>query len=236
MDVHSLATPAWAWLLLVALGAFHGLNPGMGWLFAVSLGLQEQSRRAVVRAIGPLVLGHVFSVGLVVAVVALVQARIPHLALRIAAALILVGFGAYRLARSRHSHWVGMRVGFRDLTLWSFLMSSAHGAGLMLLPILIGLTGRAGLPAATATAGMSDMGPMHHMSQMSMLPPAALAGPAVWAVPVGVHTLGYLLLTALIALLVYEKLGVRILRRAWFNLDFVWSVALVGTGILTLAM
>src|SRR5688572_3493564 len=125
------------WLSLLGLGAYHGINPGMGWLFAVALGLQQKRRRAVLSALPPIALGHALSVGIVVLLLALAQASLPAKALRITAAGVLFGFGLYRLRRSRHPNWVGMRVGFRDLTLWSFLMASAHGAGLMLLPLLL---------------------------------------------------------------------------------------------------
>ena len=210
-------------LALFVLGAYHGINPGMGWLFAVALGLQEKSRRAVFRALPPIALGHVFSVGLVVAAVALLQARVPNFALRVASAIILFAFGAYRLVRARHPRWVGMRVGFRDLTLWSFLMASAHGAGLMLVPILLGWP-------------MAEHGLHSHVMARDITAPMAIhhGELAPWLVPVGIHTLGYLLLMTLVALLVYEKLGVAVLRRAWFNLDLVWAIALMLTGILTL--
>src|SRR5438093_430820 len=127
----------WPWFMFAALGAYHGINPGMGWLFAVALGLQEKSRRAVLAALPPIALGHALSVGTVVALLWAAQAAVPAAALRVAAAVLLFGFGLYRLVRSRHPGWVGMRVGFRDLTLWSFVMASAHGAGLMLLPVLL---------------------------------------------------------------------------------------------------
>src|SRR6266850_2574956 len=127
----------WPWLALFGLGAYHGINPAMGWLFAVALGLQEKSRRAVLSAIPPIALGHALSIAVVVGVVWLAQAALPEKALRYGAAAILFGFGLFRLVRSRHPKWVGMRVGFRDLTLWSFLMTSAHGAGLMLIPLLL---------------------------------------------------------------------------------------------------
>src|SRR5262245_9998148 len=107
----------------------------MGWLFAVALGFQEQRRSAVWRALPPIAVGHALSVGLIVALVALIHAGIPDEALRWIAALVLVGFGVFRLVRARHPRWVGMRVGFGDLTLWSFLMAAAHGAGLMLVPV-----------------------------------------------------------------------------------------------------
>jgi hypothetical protein len=210
----------WPWLALLALGAYHGLNPGMGWLFAVALGLQEKSGRAVLRALPPIALGHFVSIGLVVMALELAQSSLPHRALSLLTAAILVAFGLFRLIRSRHPRWVGMRVGFRDLTLWSFLMASAHGAGLMLAPILL---------------GWPQEGHMHMMASVLPSLPAAFQACAVqWWLPVVIHTLGYLATTGLVALVVYRKLGVAILRRAWFNLDLVWAIALVATGTLTL--
>src|SRR6266542_3784660 len=130
-------TEIWPWLALCGLGAFHGINPAMGWLFAVALGLQEQKRAAVLRALPPIALGHALSVGVIVAAVLLARVSLSHLVLKLIAATLLLLFGIYRLARSRHPSWVGMRVGFRDLTLWSFIMASAHGAGLMLIPLFM---------------------------------------------------------------------------------------------------
>ncbi len=109
----------------------------MGWLFAVALGLQEQKRAAVLRALAPIALGHALSIGVIIAAVLAARVSLPHHALRIGAAAILFAFGFYRLFRSRHPNWVGMRVGFGDLTLWSFIMASAHGAGLMLVPLFL---------------------------------------------------------------------------------------------------
>src|SRR5207245_9914179 len=111
--------------------------PAMGWLFAVGLGLQEQKRMAVLRALPPIALGHALSIGIIIAAVLLARVTVPRLALKVAAAAILFVFGLYRLFRSRHPNWVGMRVGFSDLTLWSFVMASAHGAGLMLIPLFL---------------------------------------------------------------------------------------------------
>ena len=215
MDVHSLATPAWAWLLLVALGAFHGLNPAMGWLFAVALGLQEKSGRAVARAIPPLALGHLLSMGAVVALVALLGIQIPAHWIRIAVAVVLLGVGILKLVSSRHPRWArwsGMRAGFRDLTIWSFLAASAHGAGLMLLPVVLAL------PSDESSHAM------HHAAMASGLP---------WAVAVLIHTAAYLGVTAGIAFIVYRFAGVGFLRRAWLNLDALWGVALVTAGGLT---
>jgi uncharacterized membrane protein (UPF0136 family) len=209
----------WPWLAVFGLGIFHGINPAMGWLFAVALGLQEQKRAAVLRALPPMVVGHALSVGIIIAAVLLARVSLPHLAVKIAAAAILFAFGFYRLLRSRHPNWVGMRVGFGDLTLWSFVMASAHGAGLMLVPFFLGS------PAAHD---------MHHHGAHHGAAFANFSGPSLLAAAVTVHTLGYLLMTALVALLVYEKLGVAILRRAWFNIDFVWMVALMITGVFIL--
>jgi hypothetical protein len=201
----------WPWLAVFGLGIFHGINPAMGWLFAVALGLQEQKRAAVFRALPPMVLGHALSIGIIIAAVMLARVSLPHRALKISAAAILFAFGFYRLLRSRHPTWVGMRVGFGDLTLWSFVMASAHGAGLMLVPLFLG----------SSTAGDGH----HHTGAF-----ANFSAPSLLAGSVGVHTLGYLLTTALLAILFYEKLGVAILRRAWFNIDFVWMLALMITG------
>lgn len=213
-------TTQWPWLALLLLGAYHGINPGMGWLFAVSLGLQERSARAVLRALAPLGLGHLISIGLVVAAVEVATIHVPHTPLRIVAAAILFAFGLERLLRARHPRWatkIGMQVGFRDLTLWSFLMASAHGAGLMLIPVIVDW------PHAQ---------PMLHMHAMTVAASASLG--TAWLAPVAVHTAAYLGITGLVAIVIYAKVGVAILRRAWLNLDLIWAAALVFTGMLTL--
>jgi hypothetical protein len=210
----------WPWLTLFGLGAYHGINPGMGWLFAVALGMQEKSRRAVLAAIPPIALGHALSIALVVGLLWLAGASLPENALRYGAGALLFGFGIYRLVRSRHLKWVGMRVGFRDLTLWSFLMASTHGAGLMLVPILL---------AWPHTEHGGHIGPGSHAGHLPMV---GVANPLRWLVAVGVHSTGHLLVAALIALIVYEKLGLALLRRSWFNLDLLWIVALLLSGVL----
>jgi len=171
---------AWPWMALLGLGAFHGINPGMGWLFAVALGLQEQRRSAVWNALPPIAVGHALSVGLVVALVALIHASIPYWVLRWIAAAVLIGFGVYRLVRARHPRWVGMRVGFRDLTLWSFLMASAHGAGLMLVPVFLGTMHQENLHDAHAAHGAHSA----HGAHLDLLNHPWLA-----VVAVVVHTL-----------------------------------------------
>jgi hypothetical protein len=204
------------------------MNPAMGWLFAVALGLQEQRRAAVLRALPPIALGHALSIGIIIAAVLLARISVPRSTLKIGAAAILFAFGLYRLLRLRHPNWVGMRVGFGDLTLWSFIMASAHGAGLMLIPLFLKST---------------DAQPAAHMSQigshtcLASIWPSAFARfntPFILTSSVLIHTFGYLLVTGLLALLVYEKLGVGILRRAWFNIDMFWMFALMVTGVFVL--
>lgn len=209
----------WRWVTLSALGLYHGANPGMGWLFAVALGLQEKSGRAVVRALPPIALGHGVSVGLTVALLALGQASVSASHLRWLMAAVLIGFGILKLVRPQHPRWVGMRVGFRDLTLWSFLMATAHGAGLMLLPVF--LLGEGAAPC---------QGPSCHQTAGLTLTswPGYLAA-------VGLHTAAMLFTAGGIALLVYYKLGVSLLRQTWFNLDWVWAAAMIVAGVVAVA-
>ncbi|MEO8139529.1 MAG: hypothetical protein ABI742_07790 [Gemmatimonadota bacterium] len=202
--------------VILGLGVMHGINPGMGWLFAVGLGLQERDRRAVWRALLPLALGHALAIAAAVAVGLAVGSVLPVSLLKWVVAAALVLFGVDRLVRGRHPRWVGMRVGARDLTLWSLMMASAHGAGLMLLPFVLG-------GAAAVPTGAHD----HQMAMMAVsLPSGAVQATLL-------HTAGYLAATGLVAVVVYEKLGLRLLGRFWFNLDLVWGTALIITGIVT---
>ena len=211
----------WPWLAVFGLGMFHGINPAMGWLFAVALGLQEQKRAAVFRALPPIALGHALSIGIIITVVLLARVAVPPRTLKIAAAAILFTFGLFRLLRSRHPNWVGMRVGFGDLTLWSFVMASAHGAALMLVPFF--------LPSpAGEESHHHEAHPMHAWAFANFSAPSLLIAAVV------IHTLGYLVITALVAIVVYENLGVAILRHAWFNIDLLWMLALMITGVFIL--
>lgn len=213
----------WSWFALLLLGAYHGINPGMGWLFAVARGMQERTTQAVARAIIPITLGHALSIGLVVALAGLVQVVVPLGYVQWIVALALISLGMLRLLRRKHFAWGGMQVGFRDLTFWSFLMASAHGAGLMVLPILLHSSS-----SNTRAANNMPAGHQHHMHMAR--------GVGVWA-GVGatlVHTFGYVAITAVVALLVYRRFGLAMLRKAWFNLDFVWAIALIITGTIAL--
>ena len=207
------------WQGVALLGAYHGINPGMGWLFAVALGMQQGSARGVWRALPPIALGHGLAVGVVLAVAAAAQLVVPLDRLTIVVASILIAFGLYRLWRHRHPVYGGMQVGFRDLTIWSFLMASAHGAGFMVLPLVMGTS--ADLHAASAGH--------NHIASTS-----AAGWPLSFAL--GVHTLTYLAVTALIAWIIYARVGLAILRTAWFNLDWLWACVLVVTGVIVLVM
>jgi hypothetical protein len=210
---------AWPWLALALLGAYHGLNPAMGWLFAVALGLQERRGEAVLQALPPIATGHAVSVAVFVVTIAGVGLVADVDVLRLAGGLLLVAFGTYKFLRPMsHPRWVGMRLNSRDLALWSFLMSSAHGAGLMLLPALIAL----GHEHTHRTLGGVE------------LPGSAAAGAIESVLAVLVHSAVMFGTMAVIAVAVYRWIGVTVLRTAWINLDVIWAVAIVATGVFTL--
>ena len=202
------------WAGVLGLGMFHGINPGMGWLFAVALGMQERSRRAVWWALVPLTLGHGLAMAAVVAVAVMLGVAIPASSLKWPVAITLAALGAFRLYRHQHVRGSGMRVGMAGLTGWSFLMASCHGAGLMVLPFLLRIT------TVSAHAG-------HHHAAAGG--PDPITGAAVTALHMG----GYLVVTAAVAVVVYERLGLHLLRRLWFNLDLIWAAALIGTAAWT---
>jgi hypothetical protein len=204
------------WTAMIALGAYHGINPGMGWLFAVALGMQQGRASGVWRALPPIALGHAAAVGLVVATAAIARVVIPIEILKLVIAATLVTLGAYRLWRHRHPRFGGMQVGFRDLTIWSFLMASAHGAGVMVLPFVMKVD------AAVSAEGA------HAQHTISA------GAPWTDALAVGLHSFSYLIVITLIAWVVYRKVGLAILRTAWFNLDWLWAGALVVTGLVVL--
>jgi hypothetical protein len=197
----------WPWLALAGLGAFHGLNPGMGWLFAVALGLHRHDRRIVWLSPIPIALGHALSIGAVTAAFLWAGFVIDASAVRVGSGLILIGWAAYHWCYGhRHRVRFGMQAGMAALAVWSFLMATAHGAGLMLWPALMPLC----LPATPGLAGYSPL-------------PAALMG-------IGLHTFAMLTVATFVAVAVYEWVGLEILRHAWINVDLIWTVALVGAG------
>jgi len=214
-------TGAWPWLAVALLGAYHGIDPSMGWLFAVGLGLQERRRAKVFEALWPIALGHLLSVGLTVALIAGAIASGAWI-LRPLGAIALIAFGIFLLWRPRaHPRWVAMRVNARDLATWSFLMASAHGAGLMLFPILMDMHSGSGMSA------------MHH-HRMAAIGIHGHFGLGQAIAVVLVHTGAMLLVMATVAIAVYQWIGLQIVRSAWINLDTIWAVALIAAGLLSL--
>jgi len=219
-----MPTNAWAaaWALL-SLGALHGLNPGMGWLFAVALGTQHGHRRAVWRALGPLALGHALAIAMAVAIALGLGVVVPSAGVRWGAAALLIGLGAWQLRGHRHpglGRWrVGLRASGRELTIWSFIVATAHGAGLMAAPFA--------LRAVQSGVG-NHLGHASHDSA-HLATAVSVDWPTLWAT--SVHTAGYLLVTAVLAVVVYERAALHLLRRAWINVDLVWAAALVLTGV-----
>lgn len=208
-------------LALFALGAGHGINPAMGWLFAVARGLQQESRKAVWATLGPLALGHALAMVFAIGAAATIGLILPPAALRWVIAALLISLGVFRLIRSRHIAYGGMRVNPVELTVWSFLMASAHGAGLMILPLVEG--------------GSTPIGHAHALARAALgVGVTSIEASGVTAALV--HTAGYLLVTAIIAVIVYERVGVRFLRKAWVNLDLIWAVALIVTGVASILL
>ncbi len=206
-------TLAWPWLALAGLGAFHGLNPAMGWLFAVALGLHRQSRRVLLIALVPIALGHALATAAVALAVVTLGLMVDQRLIRLLAGAALLGWALYhQLYGHRHRVRFGMQTGYLGLAAWSFLMATAHGAGLMLIPALMPLC-------------------------LADTPAASLVSAGVWPVAlaaIGVHALAMLLVTGTVALLVHDWLGLEFLRRGWINLDLIWVAALTVTGIVLL--
>jgi hypothetical protein len=199
------------WLALIALGAFHGLNPAMGWLFAVALGLYQQSRKVVLVSLIPIALGHAASIAIVVYAVIVLGAAIDPNTFRIVSGVLLIAWGVYHaLYGHRHRARIGLSTGLIGLFAWSFVMATAHGAGMMLIPILMPVASQAGEHA-------------QHIPATDSLLVATLA--------IGVHSLAMLVTTGAVALIVYDWLGLEFLRRGWINLDLIWTAALIVMGL-----
>ena len=216
----------WPWVALALLGAYHGLNPAMGWLFALTLGLQEKRRSAVIRALLPIALGHAAAITLAILALRFVQHFLPLNILKWGVALFLFTLGIYRLFRASHPRGTGMRVKGKDLFVWSFLMASAHGAGLMLLPVLM----------AQPMAGMT-----HSSAGGISVMPTSLTTSSLTATTIGLavllHTASMLAVAGILAIVffeTYEKVGLRLLRHAWLNFDLLWAIALLVAGFVVL--
>jgi hypothetical protein len=200
-----------SWEALVLLGAFHGINPGMGWLFAVALGMQERRREAVWRALLPLGIGHALAIASAVVLAATLGFIVSRDVLRWTVALVLVTLGMLFFFRHPHPRWTAMRVSMADLTLWSFLVGTVHGAGLMVVPVFLRIS-----------------------KHSSPHPDFASSSAGLALLATSIHALSYLIVTGVIAALVFEKFGLNFLRKAWINIDVIWAAALVVTGITNL--
>jgi hypothetical protein len=205
----------WPWFAVAVLGAYHGLDPSMGWLFAVALGLQDRSRARVVGALGPIAIGHLLSIASVVAIIVGLSAFFAIMYVGPAGAMILILFGLFRLVWPRaHPRWVAMRVNGAELAMWSFLMASAHGAGLMVFPLLLRI-----LPNMCVSPIPPSSHPIMDATALVLL-----------------HTSAMIAVMGAVAIVVYEYVGLAILRSAWINLDMIWAGALVAAGLLSFAI
>jgi hypothetical protein len=217
----AIHSPSWPWVVLAILGAYHGLNPAMGWLFALALGLQEKRRSAVIAALLPIALGHAAAIAITILALSVVQRVVPFHALKWPVAAIILALGIFRLFHASHPRGAGMRVGGRDLVIWSFLMASAHGAGLMLIPVLW----------SHSTVAM------HHGMFGTMGNSGVPLTASIVLASVLVHTAAMLLVAGVLALSffeLYEKVGLRLLRHTWFNFDLLWAIALVIAAVAVL--
>jgi len=212
-------TPVGLWLAVVASGLYHGVNPGMGWPLAVSAGLMARSARALVGALRPLMMGHLLAMGVVILpfalLVALVEWQHP---IQRGASLLVLGFGLFRLVNRRHPRGLA-RIRPTQLGLWSFAVAIAHGAGLMLVPIYLGLCRAADLDTGHVAAGAL----IHANLGMAVLVSV-------------VHAVAMITAGGCVAWLVYRYLGLKFVARSWFNLEATWACSLVLVGVLSLAI
>jgi hypothetical protein len=206
----TVPTEFWPWLALVVLGLFHGINPAGGWLFAVALGLNRASQRVVLLSILPIAAGHVLAVGAVLFAALALGIAIDSAVLRTLIAALLIGWGLWHLAYGyRQRLVVGMQTGLVGLGLWSFLMANAHGAGFMLVPVMLPICGEI---APDGRYAMSDIFP-------------------VTLAVLSIHSAAMLAAIAAISVAVYKWIGVGFLRRGWINLDWIWAGALIACGL-----
>ena len=210
---------AWLWLIVIVSGLYHGVNPGMGWPLAVSAGLMDKSPRALLAALWPLSVGHLLAMLAILLPFAmlLALAQWRH-QIQAGAAVLVIGFGAYRLLSPRHPR-VLARIRPTQLALWSFVVAIAHGAGLMLVPMYLGLC-QTSAPdqgrEAAATLINTNFDVAIEVSLVHSIAMISAGGCAAW--------------------LVYRYLGLTFVSRSWFNLDTVWAVSLILVGATALAI
>ncbi|QEL23724.1 hypothetical protein FQV39_14860 [Bosea sp. F3-2] len=205
------------WAAVMMSGAYHGVNPGMGWPLAVSAGLMERSSRALWAALASLVLGHLLSMLAAILPFALLATLLDwQRQIQIAASLLLMGFGGFLLIRPRHPRALA-RIPPSQLMLWSFAVAVAHGAGLMLVPIYLGLCRSSDMDSGHRAVGVL----INSSFDVALL--VCL-----------VHTLVLFVAAGISAWLVYRYLGLKFISRSWFNLDAIWAMSLVAIGALSL--
>jgi hypothetical protein len=214
-----MTTAAALWWAVVASGIYHGINPGMGWPLAVSAALMDRSQRSLFKAVGALAAGHLLAMGAILfPFTALLFVAQWQREIQIAAACLVIGLGVWLFFNRRHPRFLA-RVPPSRLALWSFLAAMAHGAGLMLVPIYLGIC-----QTVDTDAG-------HAAAQALMTSTAAIAvGVAL------VHTMAMTLSGGLMAFGVYRWFGLKFLSRSWFNLDLVWALSLILVGAISLFM
>jgi hypothetical protein len=211
-------TVAGLWLAVAASGLYHGVNPGMGWPLAVSAGMMERSPRALVAALSALAAGHLLAMLVMILPFSLLISLVYwQRQIRIGASLLVMGFGAFRFIDRRHPRALA-RIKPRQLALWSFAAAIAHGAGLMLAPIYLGLCEAGGLNRGDAAAGVLISANLGMAVLVSL-----------------VHTGAMIAAGGLCAWLVYRYLGLKFVSRSWFNLDATWAVTLILMGAISLA-
>ena len=215
-----------AWAVVIALGAFHGANPSMGWLFAVSNGMFARRASAVFAALPPIAFGHLFAMALVLLPVAAISTLATAFTpVRTGAAVAIIAVGVYRLFVRRHPRILS-RIGAGNLMLWSFVMATAHGAALMLVPVYFGM---ASMPKGLMSSTIGG----DHSAHLTVVASAG-HGLGLAAEVAVVHTIAMLVVAAAIAWVVYRFVGVSLLHQMWFNVDVVWAIALIAAGIITI--
>ena len=209
-------TGAWLWLAVIASGLYHGVNPGMGWPLAVSAGLMEKSPRALFLALCPLSAGHLLAILLMLLPFGLLLGLAEwRREIQLSAALVVIGFGVFRLLDRRHPRSLA-RIPPTQLALWSFAIAIAHGAGLMLVPIYLGLCG----------TGVDHRG----------TGPLVEGNLAIAVLVAIIHVIAMIGAGGCMAWLVYRYLDLRLVSRSWFNLDTSWAISLILVGTIALAL
>jgi hypothetical protein len=206
------------WLAVAASGLYHGLNPGMGWPLAVSAGLIESSPRALFASLWPLTVGHLLAMLVVILPFSLLASLVDwQHQIQIGASSLVIGFGIFRFINRRHPRALA-RIRPTQLGLWSFVVAIAHGAGLMLVPIYLGLCRAADLNMGHEAASAL----INANLRMAVLVST-------------VHSVAMIVTGGAFAWLVYRYLGLKFVSRSWFNLDATWAFSLVLVGVLSLA-